>query len=56
MEYLYKKFQKERRESLSDWQLEMLRLRADQKQGGTANPVPDIISTEADTAAYDYSL
>lgn len=56
VEYLYKKFQKERRESLSDWQLEMLRLRADQKQNDTVNPVPDIISTKADTAAYDYSL
>lgn len=45
VEYLYKKFQKERRDNLSDWQLEMLNLRAERGKNGSAGFVPDIINS-----------
>lgn len=45
VETLYERYQKERRDSLSSWQKEMLRLRADYKQQGSVNTdhVPNII-------------
>lgn len=45
VEHLYEKFQKERRESLSDWQLEMLQLRAEREQISRPSRVPNIIDT-----------
>ena len=47
VEYLYKKFQKERRGSLSDWQLEMLQVREGRRQQNSTNTdyIPDIIDT-----------
>ena len=56
VEYLYKKFQKERRDSVSAWQLEMLHLREEQKENGNVNTAPDIIDTGASTSHYSYSL
>lgn len=55
VEALFKKFQKERRENLSDWQIEMLRLRQEQKRNESERNIPDMISTES-TTAYNYSL
>lgn len=49
VEYLYKKFQKERRDSLSDWQLEMLNLREERTQNRVTGFVPDIISSGSST-------
>lgn len=47
VENLYDRFQKERRDSLSGWQKEMLRLRADCKRQGNVNTdhAPSIIDT-----------
>ncbi len=45
VEHLYAKFQKERRESLSDWQLEMLQIRAEREQTARPSRVPNIIDT-----------
>lgn len=47
VEQLYERFQKERRDSLSSWQKEMLRLRTESKQQGSVNAdhVPSIIDT-----------
>lgn len=45
VEYLYKKFQKERRDNLSDWQLEMLNLRAERGKNDSTGFVPDIINS-----------
>ena len=56
VEYLYKKFQKERRDSVSAWQLEMLHLREEQKENGNVTSAPDIIDTGASTSHYSYSL
>ena len=56
VEYLYKKFQKERRDSLSSWQLEMLHLREEQKENGNVNTAPDIIDTSSSTSHYSYSM
>lgn len=55
VERLYKKFQKERKESLSDWQLEMLRMRKEQGRQGTLDDMFPIINAEA-TSGYDFSL
>lgn len=54
VEYLYKKFQKERRDSLSGWQLEMLQVRDDRGQKNTTNT--DFIPTIIDTGITDYSF
>ena len=52
--YLYEKFQKERRDSLSDWQKEMLLLRKERMQGRTfTGSVPGIIEG---TQEANYSL
>lgn len=56
VEYLYKRFQKERRDSVSAWQLEMLNLREEQKQNGTVSSAPDIIDTSSSTSHYSYSM
>lgn len=58
VEHLYKKFQKERRDSFSSWQLEMLHLREEQKQNGNVNSAPNIIDTDTDssTSHYSYSM
>ena len=45
VKHLYEKFQKERRESLSDWQLEMMQIRAEREQVSRPNRVPNIIDT-----------
>ncbi len=51
--------QQERRDSRSDFQLEMLRLREERKKLGlvkdNAGYVPDIIGDD-ETSSYDYSL
>lgn len=54
VEYLYERFQKERRESLSDWELELLRMHSERRKGNTPT-APDIIDTEASTG-YSVSL
>ncbi len=45
VEHLYEKYQKERRENLSDWQLEMLQIRAEREQVSRPSRVPNIIDT-----------
>lgn len=55
VEHLYEKFQKERRESLSDWQLEMLQLRSERNQMERPKYVPDIIDTGS-LSGYSPSL
>lgn len=55
VERLYRKFQKERKESLSDWQLEMLRMRKEQGEQVNVGDMFPIINTEAN-AGYDFSL
>lgn len=55
VERLYKKFQKERKESLSDWQLEMLRMRKERGKQETVNDIYPIINTETN-AEYDFSF
>lgn len=55
VEDLYKRFQKERRNSVSDWQLEMLNMRNERLQGGTdTGYIPDII--DIDDTKMDCSL
>lgn len=54
VEYLYKKFQKERRDSLSDWQLEMLQVRAEREQQDNMGDIPNIIDTGV--GGYNLSL
>lgn len=53
VEYLYKKFQKERKDSLSSWQLEMLRERELRRQNGDLptpyTDAPNIIDTSVYT-------
>lgn len=48
VESLYERFQKERKDSLSGWQLEMIQLRGERVQQGNTGTeyVPDIIDTE----------
>lgn len=55
VEYLYKKFQKKCRSSLSDGQLEMLQVRESRRQTNSTNTdyIPDIIDTGTD---YGLSL
>lgn len=55
VERLYEKFQKERRESLSDWQLEMLHIRSDHEQRKASVYVPDIIDSSTTTSSYNLS-
>lgn len=45
VEYLYRKFQKERRDSMSDWQMEMLQLRSEREQQDNTGNIPNIIDT-----------
>ena len=55
VEDLYKRFQKERRNSVSDWQLEMLNMRNERLQGNLdTGYIPDII--DIDDAKMDCSL
>ena len=54
VEYLYKKFQKERRDSMSDWQMEMLQLRAEREQQDNTGNIPNIIDTGV--GGYNLSL
>lgn len=56
LERLYKKFQKERRDSLSSWQLEMVRdrdERLNRTSGMPSDPEPDIILSDS---ASEYSF
>ena len=58
VEYLYNKFQKARRDSFSDWQSEMWRIRNErlrQKSPDTDNS-PDIIDTNDTDTGYSFSL
>ena len=55
VEDLYKRFQKERRNSVSDWQLEMLNMRNERLQGNLdTGYIPDII--DIDDTKMDCSL
>jgi len=56
VEYLYDKFQKERRENLSGWQMEMLRLRNERSQNASTNNIPDIIASKDSSANYSFSV
>lgn len=55
VESLYKKFQKERRDNLSSWSLEMLRLREERKKNGNTT-IPDLNIIDVDSSLTDYSL
>lgn len=55
VEYLYRKFQKERKESLSDWQLEMMQIRAERGNRENVTQVPNIIDTGS-ASGYSLSL
>lgn len=52
VEFLYKKFQKERKDSMSDWQLEMLRDREIRRQQGKINPTYADAPSIIDTSVY----
>ena len=55
VEELYKRFQKERRNSVSDWQMEMLNMRNERLQGNLdTGYIPDII--DIDDTKMDCSL
>lgn len=56
VEYLYHKFQKERRENLSGWHAEMLRLRDERSQNASTDNIPDIIDSNNNRANYSFSL
>ena len=55
VESLYKKFQKERRDNLSSWNLEMLRLREERKKNGNTN-IPELNIIDVDSSLTDYGL
>lgn len=52
VEFLYKKFQKERKDSMSDWQLEMLRDRELRRRQGKINPTYADAPSIIDTSVY----
>ena len=57
VESLYKKFQKERRDNLSSWNLEMLRVREERKKQGYANSTElNIIDTDSSITDYDLTM
>ena len=57
VEFLYKKFQKERKDSMSDWQLEMLRDRELRRRQGKINPTYADAPSIIDTSVYtDFDL